>query len=112
MEYSSCLENAVYIHLRRKGAENIFYYKTSSGKEVDFVVQQRNGKIQLYQVCVDINDKKTKQRELSALIETAKELKITKAFIISIDDSEIITLGNIIIHIIPYWKWAIENIIF
>jgi uncharacterized protein len=109
LEYSACLENAVYLLLRRLDYENIYYYKTFSGKEIDFVAQKQNGKINLYQACLNITDEKTKQREISALIESSKELQVSEAFIITSDDFEVINLENLTITIIPYWKWSLES---
>jgi predicted AAA+ superfamily ATPase len=109
MEYSTCLENAVFLHLRKQHDENIFYYKTHSGKEVDFVTQEMNSKIALYQVCIDLQDEKTKQRELSALTEAAKELQLNHAYLITIDDNDTIKTDHLTIEIIPYWMWVIRQ---
>jgi predicted AAA+ superfamily ATPase len=108
MEAGACLENAVYIQLRRLEYDNIYYYKTPMGKEVDFIAQRQNGLIDLYQVCVSISDEKTKERELAALIEAAKVLKQDRVFLITKDDSETINLENLTVHVIPYWQWAIH----
>ena len=105
-EYSTCLENAVFLQLRKQSYENIFYYKTSSGKEIDFITQEVNGKIAIYQVCIDLQSDKTKQREITALVEAAKELQLDYAQIITIDTNETLALDNLTIQIIPYWQWA------
>lgn len=109
MEHGACLENATYIHLRQLDFEHIFYYKTASGKEIDFIAQKPNGKIELYQVCIDLTDEKTKQRELTALIEAAKELQVDHGFIITSNELKTLTIDNITIHILPYWKWTISS---
>lgn len=106
-EYSTCLENAVFLQLRKQMYENIFYYKTSSGKEIDFITQEVNGKIAIYQVCIDLQSDKTKQREITALTEAAKELQLDYAQIITIDTNETLKLDNLTIQIIPYWQWAL-----
>lgn len=106
MESGASLENAVYIHLRQKHYDNIYYYKTSTGKEVDFITQQLNGKLALYQVCVDLSDEKTKTRELSALVEAAGELKISEAMIVTLDTADALEINYITIKIIPFWQWA------
>ena len=95
--------------MRRQNYEGIFYYKTISGKEVDFVAQEINGKISLFQVCIDLNDEKTKQREINALLEATTELKINHAYIITHDINETIEIDKITIKIIPYWAWVIES---
>jgi predicted AAA+ superfamily ATPase len=108
MERGICLENAVFLHLRKEQHnENIFYYKTKSGKEIDFVAQKINGSISLYQVCLDLQDNKTKEREISALIEASSELKINQAYIITNDFSDSIQIDHLTIEVIPYWKWVI-----
>ena len=73
-EYSTCLENAVFLQL--------FYYKTATRKEIDFIVQEINGKVTIYQVCIDLHNEKTKQREITAIVEAAKELQLNEAHII------------------------------
>lgn len=108
MELGIALENAVFIHLRRLDFENIFYYKTASGKELDFVAQNKNGSVQLYQVCLSLKDEKTKLREISALEEASKELDLTEGFIITQDEDEVIHLKNLTINIISYWKWSLS----
>ncbi|NGX50033.1 MAG: hypothetical protein K940chlam5_01643, partial [Candidatus Anoxychlamydiales bacterium] len=106
---SSSFENLVYLHLRKEDYENIYYYKTKTGKEVDFVTQQANGKIKLYQACVTLNNEKTKNREISAIVDAAKELNLNEAFIITSDESEVIELSSLKIHVIPYWQWVLPN---
>lgn len=71
-ELGHLFENMIYVELRRKRAE-IFYYLTQSSKEVDFYVQYPDGKKELIQVCWDLSDPKTKQREESALTEAMDE---------------------------------------
>lgn len=68
-------ENLVYLDLRRQG-KKIFYYKTTSGFEIDFVVQSERGEAELIQVAWDIEDPETLERETRALKEAEKELGI------------------------------------
>lgn len=105
MEDGVRLENAVYLHLRQQGFEGIYYYKTAKGKEVDFVTMHLNGTLELYQVCLKLDQEKTRERELSALIEAAKELKLKRAFIVTLDTEERIEKEGLNIEVIPYWKW-------
>lgn len=68
------LENLVFLELLRQGKE-VFYYKTTGNLEVDFVVME-NGRItKLIQVSANIADKRTKDREIRALVKAVKELK-------------------------------------
>ena len=106
-EHSACLENAVYIQLRRLHIENIFYYKTKGGKEIDFIAQHPNGTIDLYQVSVTLSDEKTRQREIAALIEAAAELGVKMAYIITSDTDETIEVDGVTVSIVPYWRWVL-----
>jgi predicted AAA+ superfamily ATPase len=112
MEKSTCLENAVYLHLRRSGPEQIFYYKTKTGKEVDFIAQFPNGRIDLIQASLDLHNEATRQREISALIEAAAELDKKEAFLITLDHEEIVTIGELTIYIKPYWQWSAVQPVF
>lgn len=82
------LENMVYLALRRH-TPDIYYYKTTNNNEVDFLINDQ-GKKALIQVCADMSDSKTKNREMRALEEAMKETGISQAFVITEFQSEII----------------------
>ncbi len=67
------LENQVYLDLRRQG-KNIFYYHTSEGYEIDFIVEGERGSYEMIQVVWDMNDPKTLEREKRALNQAQEEL--------------------------------------
>lgn len=66
------LENLVYIQLKRN-YNSIYYYKTKTGKEVDFYLPKQG---MLIQVSQNIDRQETLNRELLALIEAKKELDV------------------------------------
>jgi uncharacterized protein len=68
-------ENLIYLGLRRKLHE-VFYYITRNRHEVDFVTKNLDGGLSLFQVCFDIRDQKTMERELRALKEAEDELNV------------------------------------
>lgn len=68
-------ENLIYLDLRR-AQHNIYYYLTKTRKEIDFLTQDLKGKWHLFQVCWDMADDETLEREVSALREAEQELKI------------------------------------
>lgn len=68
-------ENLIYLDLRRYGHE-VYYYLTATRKEVDFFARNLYGQWSLYQVCWNIDDAKTMEREMAALNEAEKELNI------------------------------------
>ncbi len=106
--YGFVYENVVSIELmKRYGKENIFYWKDSEGKEVDFVIKQGLKVGQLVQVCYSLN-KKTKGRELKALIKASKELRCKNLLVITRDYEAEENIDSKEINFIPLWKWLLS----
>ena len=97
------LENQVYIELKRRHKEGVYYFKRKL--EVDFYIPEE--KI-LIQVSYNINEEETKKRELKALLLAMNELNIDEGIIITFDIEDQILIDNKIIHIIPAWKWLLN----
>jgi len=60
------LETAVLVELERRGCE-ISYVRTREGFEVDFLARDPVGEATLIQVCSDLSDPATAEREIRAL---------------------------------------------
>jgi predicted AAA+ superfamily ATPase len=101
------LENLVFLELRRRYAE-IYYYKTANSLEVDFLIKNGRKDISLIQVADNLDNEKTRQREIDALIHAMDELKINKALILTEDTEEEIKLKGKIILAQPIYKWLLE----
>ncbi len=106
-------ENLVAIELKKlemRGLASIYYWKNPQHEEVDFVVK-RGDKIQLIQVCYNIEDPKTKEREIRALIKASKELKCRNLLVITEDyeaEEQASWFGvKRKIKYIPLWKWLL-----
>jgi len=69
---SKALETVVCIELLRRGAE-IGYVRTREGFEVDFLARWPSGGEELIQVCAEVQDAATLEREVRALESAAKE---------------------------------------
>ena len=67
------LENIVYLELRRRYSE-IYYFKTSQGYEVDFLIKEYKDITHLVQVSQTLVNEKTKKRELRSLVKASDEL--------------------------------------
>ena len=102
------LENAVLLHLNRRlqPFDKITYY--SGTKECDFIVQHEQQVKALYQVCWDIQDTITRQREIDGIIEASKMTQCDNLFIITHDNEDIIIQNGKTINIVPAWKWMME----
>ena len=100
------LESLVFAALRRDYRE-IYYYRTRSGKEVDFIVLSPERKRSLVQVCESLADAQVKKRELAALEEAMLELKLNTASIVTRSDDGGITLGAGKVAIVPAWRFLL-----
>lgn len=88
-------ENIVYSVLSRK-YETVHYYKDEKDHEVDFVIFEDAQVIALYQVCVDISDEETLQREVRALVSIGKTLRCEKLHLVTLEKPDILYVpGNI-----------------
>lgn len=66
------LETMVLVELQRRHAD-VHYVHTKSGREVDFIARMPSGEAQLIQVCADVTNSETADREFRSLIEAAHE---------------------------------------
>jgi predicted AAA+ superfamily ATPase len=99
------LENLVYMHLRRQGMVPE-YYITQTGSEVDFVVlPDDGGERQLIQVCWDLNQPHTRQREVAALLSAMDELQVQRGSIVTWLDTD---TSDGRLTIVPAWQWLLE----
>ncbi len=73
--YGKLFENLIYLDLRRQNKE-IYFYHTTDGYEIDFVTKDKLGHRELIQVCWDVSDKTTLEREKRALAQAEKELGV------------------------------------
>lgn len=104
------LENLVFTHLFRKH-DNIFYWKSINGFEVDFILPELFDSPNAYsviQVCYDFTDEQTRKRELRSLVRACNELKQKKALIITRDIWETFNLDGLEIKVLPFIQWALE----
>ncbi len=104
------MENLVFAELVKRGSKpnnDLFYYKTRNNREVDFVIKDGIVVKELIQVCYDVNNQETEQREVNALIEAGKELKVTKLSILTWSEKRTVEKDEMTIHFIPLWEWLI-----
>jgi predicted AAA+ superfamily ATPase len=106
------LENLVCVELIRRGfsvQNTLFSYRTRNDREIDFVCRQAYQVTELIQVSYDISNSKTLKRELSALIEAARELHCSNLLLLTWDEEKQINEDNITIQIMPVWKWLLNT---
>lgn len=106
------LENLVFVALRRVARE-IFYFKSKSGREVDFVAldvaSQGRGRTRLLvQVCDSMADPQTRKRELTALSEAMSELNLPEAVIVTRNEEVQIPVEAGMILVVPVWRFLLN----
>lgn len=82
------LENLIAVELKRKSLLNgwdLFYWKGRDREEVDFVIRQGLEVTSLIQVCWDLENNKTKEREVRALLKASRELNCSRLIVITSD---------------------------
>ena len=111
------LENLVFASLRRLHTE-IYYYRTRTGKEVDFIVPaEPNAKLgepgrgkdwHLVQVCESLANPQTRKRELAALGEAMEEMGASETTIVTRAEGELIDVRQGRISAVPIWKFLLD----
>ena len=112
-QLGNLMENLVAIELQRRKSylnppSEIYYWKDYQQREVDFVVKEGSQVKELIQVCYDIDDPKTKKRELNALIKASKELSCKNLQVITWDYEAREEFKDKKIKYIPLWKWLLK----
>ena len=101
------LENLVFIALRRVYPE-LYYYKTRTGREVDFVIPDRGGTPQLLQVCESLADPRTEKREVVALLEALEELGLSSGTLVTRDEEKRIETEGKTLQVVPTWRFLLD----
>ena len=101
------LENAVFIELKRRGCD-VYYH--CNGAECDFVIRTGINITQAIQVTVAMTSETTEKRERGGLLSAMDAYELNEGTIITLDESkDIRTDDGRIIHIVPAWKWMLED---
>ena len=98
------LENLVFLHLRRQ-TKSIFYLVTKGGLEVDFYLPETQV---LIQVTYNMENQDTREREVRALREAFKEVKVKKALILSDTNEDSLVVDEKVIEIRSVSEWLLD----
>lgn len=109
-------ENSIAIHLKQKEIQKqlqLYYWKNQQGEEVDFVIKKGTKIVELIQACYMLDNEKTREREIRALLKTGKELGCNKLTVLTIrenreDMQEWFGIKGTITYI-PFEKWVLED---
>lgn len=101
------LENIVFIELKRRHKE-IYYHKDQF--ECDFVIRKGIHIVSAIQVCFEMSDPETREREINGLLDAMKTYDLTKGIILTPNQEEKFTLDHREIEVLPIWKWMLESV--
>ena len=102
----SALENLVFLELVKSG-KNIFYYH---GKyECDFLLIENEIVSEAIQVCYDISDRDTKNREEQGLLSACNEFGLKKGRILTSSDEQKYIIDGVTIEIMPAYKYFLSD---
>lgn len=109
-------ENIVAVELKKyemNGIAHIYFWKSEQQEEVDFIVRQGLKTRQLIQVCYDLGNVKTKEREIRALLKASKELGCKDLLVLTEDyqGEEMINWFGIEekVKFMPLYRWLLDS---
>ncbi len=105
-------ENIVAIALHRRalsGELEVYFWKSPQQDEVDFVVKQGLRVTQLIQVCLNLDDPRTKEREVRSLLKASERLKCDELLVITESNEREEEASWFGVHgrirFMPMWRW-------
>lgn len=107
------MENLVATELLRRKylyhpTMEICYWHDRSQKEVDFVVKEGFKVKELIQVCYDLEDLKTREREIKSLLKASEEMDCRNLKVITRDHESSEEHEGREVEYIPVWKWLLN----
>ena len=113
------MENVVFLELKRrentKPLQEVYYYKTREGYEVDFLIKEGMEIKELMQVCYANSYEEIPEREIRALLHAKEELNLGDEVPLTVitwdyEDAREVEWwrkrGKI--RFVPLWKWLLQ----
>ncbi|MFA4958116.1 MAG: ATP-binding protein [Candidatus Methanoperedens sp.] len=109
-------ENIVAVELKKyemNGIAQIYFWKSEQQEEVDFIIRQGLKTRQLIQVCYDLGNMKTRDREIRAILKASKELGCKDLLVLTEDyqNEEMINWFGIEekVKFMPLYRWLLDS---
>lgn len=114
--YSKLYENCIALNLKKKHLEKkleLYYWRNQQNEEVDFVIKKGTKVVELIQACYLLENLKTCDKEVRALLKAGKEMGCDKLTILTMreDKQERREWFGITgeITFMPLTKWLLEK---
>jgi len=102
------LETVVLVELERRRFD-IGYVKTDAGLEVDFLARHSTKGAELIQVCADLRNPETRDREMRALTEAAKSFPQATCRLLVLDQDAVTGINTPGVNVQPAYEWLLER---
>lgn len=102
------LETAVLLELERRRLD-VTYVKTAEGYEVDFLARSGTGESELIQVCVDLSESDTLEREFRALDAAGRQFPRARKRLLTLTRSEVPEEVPSGVQVQPAYEWFLER---
>jgi hypothetical protein len=106
-------ENLVFLELFKKKITNplleIYYWKNERHQEIDFVVKEGQKLKELIQVCWNLDNLKTKNREINSLFKGLEQLKVSDSLIITEEFEGEEAINGKKIKFLPLYRWLLAQ---
>ena len=106
------LENHVYLELLRRikniPTAQIYYWRSSTQWEIDFVITEKNSPIQAIQVSYSLKGFQTQVREVRSLQKFSEQYPDCELLIITFNEEANESLDATNIEVLPFWKWSLS----
>ena len=105
------LETIVYLELRRRmrtAGEDIYYFSDGTA-EADFVLCDGNRTTGVYQVTYDMEDPKTRRREINGALVAARRTRCDNIYILTDHQTETIQRDGVTVKVMPVWEWIVRD---
>lgn len=89
--------------------QDLFYYQTRQQHQVDFVLKSGSSLLELIQVAYRFDRTETEDREIKALLEAGRELKVDRLTVLTWDRDEAVKQGSQVVCFKPLWLWLLEK---
>ena len=99
------LENLVFLALRRRTSE-VYYYLSPAGYEVDFYLPESR---QLIQVAQNLEQPATREREVRALTDALRELKLAHGLILAESSAPPVEENGLTLEIRSLVEWLTDQ---
>jgi len=112
LDLGGLLEAAVLQELCKSGYEpnrDIFYWRNSAGREVDFILREGMVTKQLIQAVYASNRSEIEEREINSLLKASGLFKCKNLLVITWDYEAEVKIGDKTVKFSPFWKWALEH---